>query len=176
MTTSQQTSPPFKQTREARPNEPEDRVVMVQNTALSESGDSIVKSSGLHENPAETIVQSKPAPRSFVYPVWPTSQPGPLAVSPPPGQHPHPLRTDQMVYESYDQEKGIPGIPRLIPGVQEQKIKPSPPDASCQNNVAEMDAIQHWLDDGGSLEKASSEDEGRDLPGPFVAQQAGGLL
>jgi hypothetical protein len=81
-----------------------------------------------------------------------------LVITPPPGQHPHPLRTDQVVYESYDQEKGIPGIPRLIPGVQEREVKPSPPDASCQDEVAEMDAIQRWLDDGGSLEKESSED------------------
>ena len=168
MTTSQQTSPPFEQTREARPNEHEKGVGVVQSTARSESGDSAVKRSGCHENSAETIVQSQPAPRSFVYPVWPTSQPGPLAVPPPPGQHPHPLRTDQVVYESYDQEKGIPGIPRRIPVMHEQEMKPSHPDASCQDEVDEMDAIQRWLDDGGSQEKESTAGRGDISASSFV--------
>ncbi|TMC15239.1 MAG: hypothetical protein E6J34_22600 [Chloroflexi bacterium] len=46
----------------------------------------------------------------FTYPAWPTSKPGPQATSPLPGQHPHPLRTDQILYECYDQERGRPCV------------------------------------------------------------------
>ena len=44
--------------------------------------------------------------RPLVYPSWPTSKPGPETTLPPPGQKQHPLRTDQVIYESYDQERG----------------------------------------------------------------------
>src|SRR5947208_16736214 len=44
------------------------------------------------------------------YPAWPTSKPGPETTSPLSGQKPHPTRTDQMVYECYDQERGMPDV------------------------------------------------------------------
>src|SRR5204863_665816 len=59
----------------------------------------------------ETILSSKREPHQFTYPSWPTSKPGPQITFPPAGQKPHPMRTDQMVYEeSYDQEQGRPSV------------------------------------------------------------------
>ncbi len=62
------------------------------------------------ERATETVVQPngdhrQPKP---TYPSWPTSTAGPRATSPPPGMKPLPTRTDQMVYECYDQERGMP--------------------------------------------------------------------
>ncbi len=42
------------------------------------------------------------------YPAWPTSTPGPKATAPPAGMKPVAKRTDQMVYECYDQGRGQP--------------------------------------------------------------------
>ncbi|HEX4203614.1 MAG TPA: hypothetical protein VHZ51_05345 [Ktedonobacteraceae bacterium] len=89
--------------------------------------------------------------RAITYPAWPTSRPGPQATSPLPGQHPHPLRTDQMVYECYVQERGRPGVLPLKSAVREQRGKISLPNASFQDIVFEGEAQQRWLDDGGSL-------------------------
>jgi hypothetical protein len=44
------------------------------------------------------------------YPAWPTSAPGPQTTTPPDGMRPVARRTDQMVYECYDQERGQPCI------------------------------------------------------------------
>src|SRR6266478_4901152 len=71
------------------------------NTTMIESKDGTV----------DTIMQSKREHRQFTYLLWPTSKPGPGATLPPPGQKPLSMRTDQMVYACYDQERGIPCVP-----------------------------------------------------------------
>ncbi|GCE30472.1 hypothetical protein KDA_59560 [Dictyobacter alpinus] len=44
-----------------------------------------------------------------IYPIWPTSQPGPMRKLPPPGMRPvNPWRSDQMVEIAYNQETGEP--------------------------------------------------------------------
>lgn len=173
MTTSQQTGSMFEQTREARPNEHGERVATVQHIVRSEPDDLTAESRGRNGTSAETILRSQPAPCPPVYPTWPTSQPGPLAITPPPGQHPHPLRTDQMVYESYDQEKGIPGIPRPIPVMQEHEGKTALPDVSHQGKVFDIDALQRWLDDGGSLEKEATSEMGDITASRFMRSPGG---
>jgi hypothetical protein len=65
---------------------------------------------------ADTIMQLKREHRPFTYPLWPTSKPGPGATLPPPGQKPLSMRTDQMVYACYDQERGRPCVPAPITG------------------------------------------------------------
>lgn len=53
------------------------------------------------------------------YPAWPTSTPGPQVTAPPAGMQPVAKRTDQMVYECYDQERGqsciAPPAKRIMP-------------------------------------------------------------
>ncbi len=59
---------------------------------------------------AEPLMQPTPAQLRLnpTYPTWPTSTPGPQATLPLPGMTPLPMRTDQMIYECYDQERGVP--------------------------------------------------------------------
>ncbi|HLJ34406.1 MAG TPA: hypothetical protein VKU38_12165, partial [Ktedonobacteraceae bacterium] len=57
---------------------------------------------------ASTIVQSRHDHQQMIYPSWPTSAPGPQATPAVPDMKPHATRTDQMVYECYDQERGVP--------------------------------------------------------------------
>ncbi|MEO8971148.1 MAG: hypothetical protein ABI406_06040 [Ktedonobacteraceae bacterium] len=54
---------------------------------------------------AGTIVQTR---HDQHYPPWPTSTAGPQATPGLPGMKPHATRSDQMVYECYDQELGVP--------------------------------------------------------------------
>lgn len=43
------------------------------------------------------------------FPIWPTSQPGPLAKQPPPGQKPvNAIRSEQVAEITYDQSTGEP--------------------------------------------------------------------
>jgi hypothetical protein len=45
------------------------------------------------------------------YPAWPTSKPGPMITPSPFGEHPHALRSEQMIYnERYNQEQGRAGV------------------------------------------------------------------
>lgn len=80
---------------------------------------------------------------SITYPAWPTSRPGAQATSPLPGQRPHPLRTDQMVYECYDQEQGLPCIPPLKSAMREHRGKIYLSDASFQDIVSEEEVQQY---------------------------------
>jgi hypothetical protein len=87
----------------------------------------------------------KAGPNQIVYPAWPTSKPGPLVTSPPPGQRPHARRSDQMVYFCYDQERGIPCESAAKSAGREHEGKVYLPDDRFQ----EEEAAQRWLDDGG---------------------------
>jgi hypothetical protein len=100
----------------------------------------------------ETIIPPRRDLHQFTYPSWPTSEPGPAIISPPAGQKPHPMRTDQMVYEDgYDQEQGKPSFPppptRIV---RENKTRIYIPDPSLQEVTLENEALERWLDDGGT--------------------------
>jgi hypothetical protein len=63
------------------------------------------------------------------------------------------MRTDQMVYEEvYDQEQGKPSFPPPPPTriVQENKTRIYIPDPSLQEGTPENEALERWLDDGGT--------------------------
>jgi len=64
----------------------------------------------------------------------------------------HTMHADQMVYEeSSDQEQGKPSVsspPTQI--VRENRTRTSIPDHSLQEVTLENEAIERWLDDGGS--------------------------
>ena len=143
MTTSQQTILQVGQTRATEPNKQAEGVATVQDAARSESDVPAMWRNGSKSG------TTRPTP--FAYPAWPTSKPGPQATPPLPGQHPHPLRTDQMVYECYDQERGMPCVPPPgIPPVRETRKRTYLPDTDFLEVVSEKEALQRWLDDGGS--------------------------
>ena len=107
MSTDQKIPPLVDQTNETGPNERAAERVSVQDATdgLGKEPNAITGGS------AGTTMTPRQDYRQFAYPTWPTSTPGPEATSPPPGQQPSPTRTDQMMYvESYDQERGKPGV------------------------------------------------------------------
>ncbi len=159
MTTYQQTTPPLAQTRATEPDEQAEDAVTVQNAVRSRPGDPAVGQLASKDNPITTTTQPERAHRSFTYPAWPTSEPGPWATSPLPGQHPHPRRTDQMVYEYYDQERGMLCVPPPgLPPMREQRNRTYRPDTDFQEVVSEEEALQRWLDDGGRSDHETLSD------------------
>jgi hypothetical protein len=81
----------------------------VEDAARPIPGEQTVAQNGSKDGGAATIVQPKYDYRQLAHPSWPTSKPGPEITPPPLGQYPLPGRTDQMIYECYDQERGISG-------------------------------------------------------------------
>ena len=67
-------------------------------------------------------------------------------------QKPHTMHADQMVYEeSSDQEQGRPSVsspPTQI--VWENRTRTFIPNHSLQEVTFENEAIERWLDDGGT--------------------------
>jgi hypothetical protein len=97
---------------------------------------------------ADTITHPKREHRPFTYPLWPTSKPGPGTTLPPPGQKPLSMRTDQLVYVCSDQERGIPCFPPPTRVVRENRTRTPLPDVSLQE--VDSEAMERWLDDGGT--------------------------
>ena len=81
------------------------------------------------------------------YPAWPTSKPGPETTSPLSGQKPHSTRTDQMVYECYDQERGMPDVTPPTRVMRENGTRIYLPDAGLQEVDSEAEVMERWLDD-----------------------------
>lgn len=117
----------------------------------------------------ETTMKSQGATSPFAYPAWPSSQPGPQATAPLPGQLPHPKRTDQMIYHCYDQIRGRPCDSSATQSAQNKDTRPPPPNDYFQEIVSEIEAtkrwraqgsmsegeaLERWLDDGGSSDAA----------------------
>ncbi|QBD82009.1 hypothetical protein EPA93_40945 [Ktedonosporobacter rubrisoli] len=107
-------------------------------------------------------------PGRIVYPQWPTSKPGPLVTQPPAGQRPVARRSDQMVYDCYDQELGRACQPPTRLAVREHEGKNSLPAESLRNIIAEAEAMQRWLDDGGAQDKDATSEVGEVLPLSFA--------
>jgi hypothetical protein len=150
MTISQPATSPFETTREAATHEQAQGVGAVRGTALGALEDLPTGRNGSHDPPPETIPPSEPMQRPLVYPEWPTSRPGPQTTAPLPGQHPHPRRTDQMVYACYDQERGMPCVAPLKPKIiQQHRGRRYLPDARTQETADEAQAIERWRNDDG---------------------------
>lgn len=145
----QPTTSPFDTTREAETNEQVQRVGAVRDTAQGTLGDLPTEHNGRNASLPEMIPPSEPTRSRIVYPEWPTSKPGPLTTAPLPGQHPHPLRSDQMVYACYNQERGMicdaPVKPKIM---QQQRGGQYLPDASTQETADEAQAIERGLNNG----------------------------
>ena len=160
MTTSQQTIVPLDQTRPAGPNGRAEVVEIAQVAVPSASDDPTTGRHGSKEGTTEIILRPQHASRPC-YPAWPTSQPGPRATVPLAGQKLHPTRTDQVIYECYDQEQGMPCVLPPGPPLRKNKARTYLPDANFQKAVSEKEALERWLDDGG----ASAYDVASDVEG-----------
>ena len=109
------------------------------NILVNETADELIQEA---ERIPETLVQpGREDQRQLepTYPLWPTSTPGPHITSLLPGMKPVSTRTDQMVYESYDQERGVP----ITPVPEKRSIRRHP----LADQVA---AGQHVYDTKGS--------------------------
>lgn len=100
MSTQNTTAVVLDDTRELLLQEHTDTVVDETVAALIREAQRTIETLG---QPKHDHRQPKPT-----YPSWPTSKPGPRATSSLPGMKPVSTRTDQMVYECYDQERGKP--------------------------------------------------------------------
>ncbi len=80
--------------------------------------------------------------RQFAYPAWLTSKPGPQETLPLPGQKPHPTRTDQMIYECYDQEWGMSCVLPPMQVVQENRARKNLPGAHLQKVAFEVEPME----------------------------------
>lgn len=109
---------------------------------------SVVEQKSSPQGTTERSQESGEARRAVLYPQWPTSTPGPQATAPPPGQTPLPTRSDQMVYICYDQEQGHPCV--SSPSLVKSKKGPAHPKIDLLAVPAEAEALQRWLDDGGT--------------------------
>ena len=102
---------------------------------------------------SDAMMQSR---REHAYPLWPTSKPGPGVTLPPPGQKALSMRTDQMVYACYDQERGRPCVPAPTRVVQENRTRTPLPDVRLQE--VDSEAMERWLDDGGASDHEAAND------------------
>ena len=122
-----------------------------------------------HQHTTPPVDEAKEAKSShIIYPEWPTSKPGPAVTPPPPGQRAHARRSDQMVYDCYDQERGMACKPPARPVMREHKGKMYLPDDHFLEMVSEADAEQRWLDDGGTSDKETAPEMGDKMPLPLV--------
>lgn len=151
MSTTQQTFSQLDQVREAEQNHAETPVTIQDGTRPFQS-DQAMEQKRMADGIIETVPASKQKPHQFVYPSWPTSKPGPQITFPPAGQKPHPMRTDQMVYkESYDQVQGRPSVSSPpTPIVQENRTRTYITEMSRGEVSFEKEAMERWLDDGGT--------------------------
>lgn len=93
----------------------------IQPREQSESGINI------YQRPGVAVREQAKRRSLFPYPSWPTSKPGPQATPRLPGQKPMSGRSDQMVYEAYDQVRGRPilAIPEEV-GVPDSEVNEAP--------------------------------------------------
>jgi hypothetical protein len=151
MSTTQQILSQLDQARDAEQQHAE-APVTIQGTTRPFQSDHAIEQKRIADGITETILPSKHEPHQFTYPSWPTSKPGPQITFPPAGQKPHPMRTDQMVYEeSYDQEHGRPSVsspPTRI--VRENRTRTYIAEEVLQEVTFENEAMERWLDDGGT--------------------------
>lgn len=109
---------PLKETREIGRNELAETIVVAQVAVPDER---VPSATGSEESATETSVASPRRQRQYTLPSWPTSQPGPEITAPSPGQRRVLTRTDQVRYDFYDQERGLPGLPPPVPANQARK-------------------------------------------------------
>jgi hypothetical protein len=132
MTISQQTTSLLDTMREAGPDEYMEAVLTVRDTSQSLQSAATTGRNGIKDDMTEMMLPYQRTHHQFAYPAWPTSTPGPQETLPLPGQKPHPTRTDQMIYEYYDQERGMSCVPPPMQVVQKIRARKNLPGARLQ--------------------------------------------
>jgi len=99
---------------------PSERAETVMAAQVAAPDGHIPKGTGSEGSIPETPLARPRVHYQVALPPWPTSQPGPYVTAPSPGQRLVHLRTDQVMYDCYDQERGLPGPLPLIPADQER--------------------------------------------------------
>src|SRR5260221_4364024 len=94
--------------------------------------DEVMEEAAVDEVATEMLLPYQRTHHQFAYPAWPTSKPGPQETLPLPGQKPHPTRTDQMIYECSDQERGMSCVPPPMQVVQKIRARKNFPGARLQ--------------------------------------------
>ena len=122
MITQQNKPVPVDNNIAAHPMEQEEGFANVQNVANFLHVPDATVEAWIKQRDVEAKRQLHKESHQLPYPTWPTSQPGPQATPPPSGQDAYPLRSDQMVYECYDQERGVPCI--AVPEAQPSRSHP----------------------------------------------------
>ena len=107
---------PSEETGEAASNKPRETEGAIQNATQS-----LPDERGSQGGTPETTLAPPRLRRPFALPPWPTSQPGPRITAPSPGQRLVPRRTDPVMYNSYDRERGLPGLLSPMPTDQERE-------------------------------------------------------
>jgi hypothetical protein len=97
------------ETREAVSNKPLEKAVAIGDATRALPGSQVLPEQASQGGALEKVLVHPRVHRPFTLPPWPTSQPGPEVTAPSPGQRLVHLRTDQVTYDSYDQERGRPG-------------------------------------------------------------------
>jgi hypothetical protein len=118
-----------------------------------------------YQHTTPPVDEAKEAKSSHImYPEWPTSKPGPMVTPPPPGQRPQAKRSDQMVYDCYDQERGMACELPARSVMREHEGKMYLPDDNFQDVISEAEATQRWQDDGGTSDKETASEIGDKTP------------
>ncbi|GHO62585.1 hypothetical protein KSC_014770 [Ktedonobacter sp. SOSP1-52] len=147
MRINQETQQPVKAMRNSQPDEHTETVVIVQDVSPSVQGSSARGDIASQGNLAETIMPDRHTQTQWAYPAWPTSRPGPRVTHLPPGQKPHPKRTDQMVYDCYDQERGRPCVSSATQVVRETRARTYLPDDNFLEVISEAE-VEDTYDEG----------------------------
>jgi hypothetical protein len=113
---------PLDETQETVSNEPTEAAETMQ---VASSDEHIPTGKGSEDGTTETVLAPPHVYYQFALPPWPTSQAGPEVTAPSPGQRPVPTRTDQVTYDFYDQERGMPGITPEVLLAQESNGEPT---------------------------------------------------
>jgi hypothetical protein len=100
----------FDETGEAVSNKPLETVVAIGDATRALPDEQVLPEPGSLGDAPEKVLAPPRAHRPLTLPPWPTSQPGPEVTAPSPGQRLVHYRTDQVMYDCYDQERGRPGI------------------------------------------------------------------
>src|SRR5260221_13266584 len=101
----------------------------------------VTEAAVVDEVATEMLLPYQRTHHQFAYPAWPTSKPGPQETLPLPGQKPHPTRTDQMIYECSDQERGMSCVPPPMQVVQKIRARKNFPGARLQKVASEETGI-----------------------------------
>lgn len=129
----------LKETQKSTENEPVEKLVVVQIAVPNERAPNGKR----HEDSAtETLLASPHRHRQYALPPWPTSQPGPEITAPSPGQRLVLTRTDQVTYDFYDQERGLPGLAPPSPVDQGKKSIDKPRETHQTVSTASQAAVQ----------------------------------